>query len=458
MSTDISSIAFAIRAESARSPHPLKLSQAQQCLVAALGYKTLASYQSSTEESATLDEATHVILDVGMLVERSESLDLPHDEETLVLFVAGALKAKIPRIQVHTSLDKFEDTLREKVNDVVLNHEETSGAMAVTNNDGIDEIYLPLSVEWDDIPFDGETLDIEIDGHITMEIDIERPYSGHRIEVNATLILSRIGRSIVGTAYCRVNSAKLDYNWGGDDRYGEPVKVSLTELLSEFLGLSFDEADELVDAELLPVEGSDGIVNEYLFDFTTTASRSVAKKLQAKYGSLSVRVPVNFFESVHERDPRPERYYVHGDQIESKEHFWCLHCDSFEEASHFEKKHPGMAEEQYFASLRRWQKLPAIKKINRPRPSDAVNALAALAETQNRDREASRSGFHRWIETQLNRDDPVGDLARDIKRDHDFPIKESSREVLQLYFGRVGSTTVTRAFNRAWIEFATNSA
>ena len=38
MTIDISGIAFALRSDTAQSPHPLKLSHAQQCIAAALGW------------------------------------------------------------------------------------------------------------------------------------------------------------------------------------------------------------------------------------------------------------------------------------------------------------------------------------------------------------------------------------------------------------------------------------
>ena len=49
MTIDVSGIAYAIRSDSAQSPHPIKLSHAQQCVAAALGYKSLASLQASDD-------------------------------------------------------------------------------------------------------------------------------------------------------------------------------------------------------------------------------------------------------------------------------------------------------------------------------------------------------------------------------------------------------------------------
>jgi len=92
----------------------------------------------------------------------------------------------------------------------------------------------------------------------------------------------------------------------------------------------------------------------------------------------------------------------------------CQQCNLLVDATHFEAEHPGESEERYVASLRRWR--PARAKINLRRPNNVVNVLAANAETARRSRVASRSPFYFWMEEQLGRTDPVGDLAQDTGR------------------------------------------
>lgn len=345
MSNDIFGIAYAMRAASAQSLVPLKLSHAQQCVAAALGYGTLAAYQASPDESSNLAEATHVVIEIDHLVVRSQ------------------------------------------------------------------EIYLPLDVPCDDIPLDGELLEIPISGHVSMKPDVERPYAGHRINISATLALGRSGRAVLSTVACLVESAELDYHWDGEDEDEVELKVSLVEALAEYLGLSFDDASELDDAAVQTLESEDGLVYGHVFDFTSVASKAVTKKIKQKHGSLNVQVLMNFFDRVHGRAAVATRHYVHGDQHEEDVvRFFCQQCDLLVDATHFEAEHPGEAEERYFASLRRWQRRPARAKINLRRPNNVVNVLAANAETARRNRAASRSPFHFWIEEQLGRTDPVGDL------------------------------------------------
>ena len=205
-----------MRAASAQSPILLRLSHAQQCAAAALGYGTLAAFQASPDESSNLSEATHVVLEVDRLVACSQELRGLHDEKGLIVLIRAAFAEKLPGVVVHSSLDQLEDALRDRVQQFVLNEERATGVMAQTNSDGIQEIYLPLDVPWDDIPLDGELLEIPINGHVSMKPDVERPYVGHRIDISATLALGRIGRAVLSTVACRVKSAEVDYHWSDE--------------------------------------------------------------------------------------------------------------------------------------------------------------------------------------------------------------------------------------------------
>lgn len=177
----------------------------------------------------------------------------------------------------------------------------------------------------------------------------------------------------------------------------------------------------------------------------------VQRKIQRKHGSLSVRVPLQFFERVHGHDPQPERHYVHGDQVEgATEQYFCAHCDAFVPAPHFEADHPGKSGDRYFASLRGWQRRPVMSKVNMRRPSNAANVVAAGAEAERVAREASRSEFHRWLERQVKRKNPVGDFARDVKGDRDFPSSDGTRDGIRAYLERTGaSMPAVRAFEKA---------
>jgi uncharacterized protein YozE (UPF0346 family) len=82
----------------------------------------------------------------------------------------------------------------------------------------------------------------------------------------------------------------------------------------------------------------------------------------------------------------------------------------------------------------------------------AVLRAAAQAVDAHDTREAVRSPFHRWLDGQRDRNDPIGDLAKDILRDVTFPTSLSTRRELDEYLARFG-IHVTKSFRQAWREF-----
>ncbi len=299
----LSSIAFALRTASNTTPLPLSLSHAQQLTAAALGYQSLAAYQASAEEAEDLSEAMHFVLDMPRVLLRVQQLKLPHTLTEMSQLLQATFNDRLPAVHIHENERNLDDHVRQCMQDVVLNHSDTCSASASTNSNGIREIYLPCSdVSLDDLPPLGEIWDEEFRGHVAMEPDVERPYSGHMIYVAARLTLERKGRTCIAEPLYEVISSKLDYNWGGDEddshHAGEYATVTLAQALANELGLTLSEAEELVDANSMTNESEDGLVYGYVFDFTRDASPDVARKLLDKYGSLQVRVGPNFYDQV----------------------------------------------------------------------------------------------------------------------------------------------------------------
>lgn len=295
---NISAISFAVRTASNASAHPIKLSHAQQLVVAALGYKSLAAFQASPLEAPTLDDAAHFVLDGELLEERIHELGLPNSFPEVAMFVKTAFAKRLPRARLHETVDDLHYYVTTLVDDQVLNDDVVSGEIASTNGDGIDEIYIPIDdIDLKALPPPGQSFEQELEGHITMNIDTERPYSGHKIVVRATLAFERTGKVSISEPECEVVAADLDRNWSDDDDYEIP-KVSLAQALADETGLLVQEAEELVDAEVIANESNDGMVYGYIFDFTNYASSTTAAKLEAKYGSLQLEVAPWFFERV----------------------------------------------------------------------------------------------------------------------------------------------------------------
>lgn len=292
--TTFSKVAFSLQANCTDAGHELGYGHAQQILAAALGYSTLASYQQakgSAQEAESFQDVRHVLLDRHELLIRAHELKLPYTAPVLMKAVKAAFQARLPRVEVHLTEEQLVDAVRAYVDNYVVNHGRTSGEIAMTNGDGLDEVYLPIEFSFDDIPEAGDSLAIEVVGHVSMGIDTERPYVGHRIDVRAMLSLERVGKRCVA-ASCELENAELDWSWA------EPPKVSMAEALAEELDLDVSEAEELVDVEPLALTSDDDLVYGYEFDFSEAASPAVAEKIMAKHDSLQVTVGPNFFDNV----------------------------------------------------------------------------------------------------------------------------------------------------------------
>lgn len=300
MPVGMSSLAYAVRKASETTPQPLTHGHASQLVAAALGYNTLAARQAAVAEgteSEHLDAAAHVVLDEVLLVDRAAELALPQSEATLVEMVRSAFKAELPGAVFHRHDDALSDALRSLVADQVYNHDQISSAMASTNNDGVDEIYLPLDLTLAELPPLGNVFELKVDGHIAMTPDVERPYSGHKIDVRCALFIERVSRVTIAEPEFRLEMAKLDYNWNGDSE-DEPPRVPLAQALAEELDITLEEAEELVDVEPMAIDGNDDMVYGYMFDFADAASPELQAKLLKKHRSLQHQVPPWFFERV----------------------------------------------------------------------------------------------------------------------------------------------------------------
>ncbi|WP_431113173.1 YozE family protein [Variovorax paradoxus] len=150
------------------------------------------------------------------------------------------------------------------------------------------------------------------------------------------------------------------------------------------------------------------------------------------------------------------RYYLHGDVVEDDpSKCYCARCDVFWPADHLMPTSyhtDGKDGERFLSSLTRWNKLPAEERGRKFRPDGASNVLEASARAAEAAHEAARSPFHRWLDGQRSRNDPVGDVAGDIVRDEGFPIGASTRREVEEYLEGYG-LHVIRAVRQAWREF-----
>jgi hypothetical protein len=157
--------------------------------------------------------------------------------------------------------------------------------------------------------------------------------------------------------------------------------------------------------------------------------------------------------------PRPigaYRYYLHGDVLEGDPtKCYCARCDVFWPLDHLVPTSyhtDGKDGERFLSSLARWNKLAVAERSPKFRPDGAPNVLEAAAWSEHAAHEAARSPFHRWLDGQRGRNDPVGDLAGDILRDETFPISAATKHEVEEHLEAYGSHIV-RAVRQAWREF-----
>ena len=156
--------------------------------------------------------------------------------------------------------------------------------------------------------------------------------------------------------------------------------------------------------------------------------------------------------------PRGPRRYLHGDQDERNPAvYYCAECDVFGEPDHFDRPHRVPHGERALSAIERFQRSPSDYTSIGHRPENPTNILQPDIEAEKlarAAREAARSPFHRWIEQQRDRDDPVGDLAYDVMRDKRFPTGVRSLKEAKQYLGSgLGQGHAVKALSAAWREF-----
>lgn len=83
---------------------------------------------------------------------------------------------------------------------------------------------------------------------------------------------------------------------------------------------------------------------------------------------------------------------------------------------------------------------------------DARNLFADDVRAPQAVFEASGSGTHKWIETQRNHDDPVGDLATDILCDREFPVGLGTKAQLESHL-RPRGRHILESLEMTWTDY-----
>jgi len=296
MSTDFASLSHSFRAVSHERGITIKLGHAQQLLASAFGYQTLAGYQSSSDEPATIEDGVHLILDAAALQQRAADLGLPLPCRQVVDLIDVAFTSRLRQSRVHASEMAFFDFLHDNLQSTVANHGDVGNITADMNTNGVREIYVPFDFTLADLPTVGETLSIPITGHISMEIDQDRPYAGHRVDVQAIVSVDRVGHRLVGNVHMEIEQASEN------DPYANRPLISRAEAFAQRLDMPLELMEQL---ENVVVDQNTGTSGEgaygYWLDFSNADPQNVVRAILQKHGILLFDVGPTFLDDV-ERD------------------------------------------------------------------------------------------------------------------------------------------------------------
>lgn len=302
MSTSIRTLTHALRVHLADAGSPIILGHTSQLVAAALGYRSMAVLQASNEP-VNLTLSMLCLVDVEQFNERARSLDVTIEPD---LFFAALATAS--REQSGPRLFKTDDDLAEHFIEIAqqeaLDDPDVARLMADTNTTGPWEVHLdfagassfPLKV--------GEVFSLNYEGNVQGEMDVDRPYSGHQVNVSVQVLLTGIGaRLISGPPKVAVVSAELDDGYFGMDGEDEP-RYGRLEAIALELGVPVADLDQLDGAEVTQRTSSSDTPNGHLINIEACESSPVIDQLREKHPSQEIYVLGPYLDQISrfERD------------------------------------------------------------------------------------------------------------------------------------------------------------
>lgn len=294
-----STISYAFRQNLRNAGYDVPLGPCQQIISAALGFKSLAAYQASNLSSGGLHRVGHLVIDKVFLLSRVNGLSSFSEATPSLKELIAALRSAELGAAIHSSIDDFQGVLQQELEHFIQQDSDVISAMSSANSDGIDEFYLPFDLE-KELADSGSEISIDAQGHVGLNADIERPFSGNKVNVDATITLERLTPTTFSNAVYFVEKADLDYGWtSDDDEDHEPPSIPLAQALADALEISVEEAEELVDVDPQAITShEDSLIDYYILDFENVAIEPLRSKLLETLGSLQIEVDRNFFDNV----------------------------------------------------------------------------------------------------------------------------------------------------------------
>jgi hypothetical protein len=210
MQFEINDIARAVNDSLKREGLHVPLGHVFQLLAAAFGYSSLASMQTSSEESSSFANASHVVLDAQGLKNRVTALK--HNFGTtfdLQKVISSAVSLiDYPPIVSWNVEDLLEEHC-EDVQEVVLNDETIASEAAMTNADWGD-VEVFVAEEYEPLCRHASEWVLPVTGTLHMVQHEDRMSFGDEIEFSATLRFEKTGRVCLRNLRIEIVEAALN--------------------------------------------------------------------------------------------------------------------------------------------------------------------------------------------------------------------------------------------------------
>lgn len=302
---NVSTIAYDVaQASKNHFLQPVGLNHAQQLVVAALGYKTLASYQAHTNKVDDLDCLSDIVLDAGRVGIRVGELGLSCTVDEILSLIGNAFIFRVAGISIHADFSKLVECIRE-----VERLEAFAEASVVRNSLIVNElnklgvraekaiVYMSSMVGPGTLDSPKQTV-LECKGGVYLDVPYGAALSGTVVAFEAQVEVELCGKQCFRR---NLNVSKI-YVLGDDDftDFLRPPRKTLAQAIAEETGLTVDEAETIQDAEAISLETNDDFTYGYQFDFEDFASAEIAEKLETNIGGLTLMVDANFFDDIEE--------------------------------------------------------------------------------------------------------------------------------------------------------------
>lgn len=439
-----SAVGFALRHSTRNTSQPLSNGHAQQLFAAALGFKSFAAYQACSNFSGAEINSASAVLDPGILDARAEELGVLLRGSRLRELITDALARSCPSMPIHWSFEAYLHALSREV------------------RQDLDQLPAPPPADPAvDEPFAKHVFRDELKSLSDIEklprvstFRIQRQTSGGHDAVSLLLMLTRVAGGLVDTRLLTTGPLPPPWNTAPEEDHDDRPTVPYAIALARMLGITLDEAIDLAHVDPEVIHSADGVPYYTYFDFSDHASPPLAAKLRHR-NMLTHRESPSFMDCIGGPMPPETRVYLHGDEQGGRpEKFYCGLCKKCYPAPHFEAEHGNDNLETYLQSLRNWRRRPVAEKYERWRPDYAQNLFELSAMRAEYATPATPGEFFKWLQRQKDRNDLIGDLASDARRDVDYPVAaETLDEVLNYLARQTWDPDVLDAVVEAWAEY-----